>query len=191
MVDMLIERGAEIGSTDYHGLSALHVAALTGHALAVRLILNRMGALADGLDRVTRYMGLALFGAVDHSKILRLFLGNRYDPNSRVEFGDGTIGVHREAFEGYTESVQLLLDYGATVHAVKYARDESATSITPLMLASELGHEAVVQVLLENCNDPKSKFSYEASLALAKGNGHNSIMKLLIRKMVLMDLEAV
>ncbi|KAH7109242.1 ankyrin repeat-containing domain protein, partial [Dactylonectria estremocensis] len=55
--------------------------------------------------------------------------------------------------------------------------------VTPLLLASQYGHEAVVKVLIENGADVKSSNKHgSAPLFWASGNSHEGVVKVLIEK---------
>jgi hypothetical protein len=76
----------------------------------------------------------------------------------------------RAAGGGHLQAVELLLGYGADVHAV----DDVA-----LRLASKNGHTAVVQLLIQHGADVHAVD--DNALQLASKNGHTAVVQLLIQ----------
>ena len=85
------------------------------------------------------------------------------------------VGIHLAAYFGL---VTTLLDKNANVDSkdTKYR--------TPLSLAAENGHEAVVKLLLDKNADVESKDDEhgQTPLSLAAENGHEAVVKLLLDK---------
>src|SRR4051812_26134281 len=69
---------------------------------------------------------------------------NKEGANVNAPQGDGMTALHWAASHGDTDLVQALLSAGATVKAIT-----RLNSYTPLFLASESGHAAVIDALLK------------------------------------------
>ncbi|KAL0337792.1 UNVERIFIED_CONTAM: putative E3 ubiquitin-protein ligase XBOS32 [Sesamum calycinum] len=111
VVQILMLLKANIDSTDYlNGGTALHLAALNGHARCIRLL------LADHIPSISNV-----------SNILRKKLKNdesvsAFDWRALAEIVNGTAdggvtALHMAALNGHAETVHLLLDLGASVSA--------------------------------------------------------------------------
>ncbi|KAF3918221.1 Ankyrin-1 [Dactylellina cionopaga] len=97
---------------------------------------------------------------------------------NQSNFFQGMIGVHFAAYFGLRESILLMLSEGADLEA----KDEDER--TPLMLAVQGGHEAVVKLLVDKGADLEAmdKYKRRTPLCLAAKGGDEIMVKLLIDK---------
>jgi Ankyrin repeats (3 copies)/Sel1 repeat/Ankyrin repeat len=125
------------------GSTALHLAALEGHADIARLLLASGAAVnARGLREETP-LHMAMYDA--RREVAEVLLANQADVNAQN--AQGETPLHLAARKGHRELVVLLLDHGADVNAKD--REEA----TPLHAAVAAGHQEVVEVLLSSHAD--------------------------------------
>lgn len=97
--------------------------------------------------------------------------------------GRGRTALHKAAFAGLHEVVEILLQQGADVDA----RD--GDNNTPLHSASQEGHTAIAELLIRSGADVNARvISGWTPLHLAASNGHISIVRLLLENRA--DMEA-
>ncbi|KAG1326502.1 E3 ubiquitin-protein ligase XBAT32 [Cocos nucifera] len=145
VVQTLMLFKANIHRTDYlNGGTALHFAALNGHTRCIRLLLADYVPSISGfwnmMRKPTQEVSIADFDVGALSKIV----------NKKAD--GGITALHMAALNGHTESVQLLLDLGASVSEVTV---EDGTTIdligagsTPVHYAACGGNAACCQVLI-------------------------------------------
>lgn len=172
----LLERDVSLDSDETQDL--LMRAAANGLDAA----LERLLSLRAGINSVNMEMDLvtfcvaAVYGQVTTVKLL-LERGVQIDgvPSSHGFSGTALLQV---AFQGHTEVITLLLDYGANP---ELGRD----SETPLMSASSQGHLEAVRVLIErgaNVEGPSESSVTGTPLFAAAGHGHTHIVRFLLSR---------
>lgn len=99
-------------------------------------------------------------------------------PQVNVYESSGISPIHAAAEIGNLPALKRLINFGAEVNAV--TKNECKT--TPLILASTLGHENIVEELIQRGADVNHKdlWGYSAIIKAAS-NGHISTVKLLLR----------
>ena len=138
VVNLLLNKGAEIDKCDDYGKTPLHVAAW-GHLHVVELFLDR-GAQHDSRNRGGR-APLHMAAEGGHKDVVKVFLDHGTDVDIKDNYGFTPLTW--AAMMGHMEIVQLLLKMGADPNA-RNLRGE-----TPLERATRNGHKHVVQVLLK------------------------------------------
>ncbi|KAG5096941.1 hypothetical protein JHK82_046795 [Glycine max] len=144
VVQTLIIFNANIHKADYlNGGTVLHLAALNGHTRCIRLI------LADYIPSVPNFWNALQTG--DHKSISEFDQSGLCEVINRTADG-GITALHMAVLNGHAESVQLLLDLGASVSEVTV---EDGTTIdligsgsTPLHYAACGGNQQCCQLLI-------------------------------------------
>ena len=206
VVQLLLEKGANVEAKNKYRETALHGAARGGHEAVVRLLLEK-GA---DVEAKSKYGGTALDGAVRgrHEAVVRLLLENGADVEAKSKYGGTALcgavrggheavvrlllekeadvdakskyektALYLAASGGYEVLVRLLLEKGAKVDAKQRYGD------TALYGAAERGHEAVVRLLLEKRANVNAKDLYgETALYRAARGGHEAVVRLLLEK---------
>ena len=132
---------AEVRTED--GSTALHVAALEGHAAIAGLLLaNKAQVNARGLREETP-LHMAMYDG--HRAMAELLLASQADVNAQNT--DGQTPLHLAASKGHRELVELLLSQNADPGA----RDKAGR--TPKAVATEKGHQEIVEVLALRVGD--------------------------------------
>ncbi|XP_060532741.1 ankyrin repeat domain-containing protein 50 isoform X2 [Cylas formicarius] len=165
LVDMFIEKyNAPVDQRPHDGKTALRLAALEGHYEVVQILISREADVdsKDSDGRSTLYV-LSLDNRLAMSKY---FLQHGADVETRDS--EGRTPLHVSAWQGHTEMVSLLLDYGkAQVDAV------DLENRTALHSASWQGHSDIVKILLEHGAMPDHTCNQGATaLGIAAQEGH-------------------
>ncbi|KAF7806592.1 E3 ubiquitin-protein ligase XBAT32 [Senna tora] len=144
VAQILVLFKANIHKADYlNGGTALHLAALNGHSRCIRLL------LADYIPSIPDFWSKLQKG--DHESIPEFDQSGLHEVINRTSDG-GITALHMAALNGHVESVQLLLDLGASVSEVTV---EDGTTIdligagsTPLHYAACGGNAQCCQLLI-------------------------------------------
>ncbi|KAJ4100681.1 hypothetical protein NW761_003667 [Fusarium oxysporum] len=169
VVQLLLDRGADIEAADKVGQTPLSTAALKGHNDIVRMLLDRHASVraADKNGRTPLWWA-AWKG---HETVVRMLL----DRHASVEAADedGRTPLWWAVLKGHEAVVRLLLDRGADTNtADKWGR-------TPLSWATKRRHEAVVQLLLDRGADIEAiDKDSQTPLLTAALKGHKAIVPL-------------
>ncbi|CAI9285560.1 unnamed protein product [Lactuca saligna] len=142
----LILYKANIHKADYlNGGTALHLAALNGHSRCIRIL------HADYIPSVPNFLELVNRKSRMEEFVSELDEGSVYKTINRAADG-GVTAVHMAALNGHVDSLQLLIDLGASVNEVTV---EDGTTIdligagsTPLHYAACGGNAQCCQILI-------------------------------------------
>ena len=149
LISQMLTRGADPRAHDSVGVTALHLAAETGDAETIRLLIEN-GAEIDARDSLGGFTPLEDAAASNHVESVRRLLERGADvnvatspPRARLEVGKVTT-LMRAAVFGTPEMIETLLEAGAKVN------EKDVQGRTPLMLAvaSETQDPEVVRLLL-------------------------------------------
>ncbi|KAJ7706724.1 ankyrin repeat-containing domain protein [Mycena rosella] len=161
---LLIENGADVNAKGGSG-TALYIASRRGSSQLVRLLLEH-GAKANGIGEE---FPTALHAALmeGHDEITHLLMDHGADSDALY---------HAALFYGYEKAARLLLDnHGADANARAGQEDRSV-----LQAATSLGHEKIVQLLLEHGADANEMGRDGAALHIAAHDGWIQIAHLLL-----------
>ncbi|KAK4078540.1 uncharacterized protein Triagg1_2871 [Trichoderma aggressivum f. europaeum] len=138
IVQLLLDKGADVESMDMHGRTPLSYAAENGYKAMVQLLLEN-GAGIDSKGGGSR-TPLSYAARNGHTAVVQLLL----DKGADFKLTDirGWTPLSYAAETGHTAIVQLLLERGADFE-LNVARGR-----TPLSYAAENGHTAIVRLLL-------------------------------------------
>ncbi len=179
MAETLLEAGADPNVTQWTGETPLIVCARTGAVEAVKALLSR-GADVDMKESQQGQTALMRAAAGRHPEVVRALVEHEADVHARSRGGFTPLLFASQ--QGDIESARILLAAGADLDEAPLAdvdarRDEigggcvtsSATALqcfvprengTPLVVATESGHEALALFLLENGADPNRTDAY-------------------------------
>ena len=147
-VQSLLAGGADPNGAQGDGMTALHWAAMEGHADVVAALLAS-GAEVGTTTRIGNYTPLHLASQGGHGAVVRALLKGGADA-AVATTNSGTTPLHlaARAVDG-EDAVAALLQHGAVVDA-----REASAGQTPLMFAASYNRAPAVRVLLEHGADP-------------------------------------
>ncbi|CAO3659485.1 unnamed protein product [Umbelopsis ramanniana] len=209
--EQLLWFGADVGLIDGRGRSAIHLAALNGHAPMITL-LHAYDADVNAADYLSE-TALHMAARLGHEMAARVLLQCGADVNdetmplqtalhlavshghinivtsllihgARLEAQDKDLvrPLHLAAFNGYTEILLLLLQAGAYINAT------TITLRTALHLAAHKGNPQMVALLLEHYANVNLLDKNERTpLHIAAKESHHEIASLLLRHMSHID----
>ncbi|TQK52409.1 ankyrin repeat protein [Streptomyces sp. SLBN-118] len=148
-VEELLRTGASPSAASAVGETPVYLAAVSGEADIVRLLLDA-GASPDEESRGPGSEGLPLCAAAcwGYSAAVRELLSHGADPRLREDDGAGYTALLWAAAGGHHETARLLLEANADPDAGHLDR-------TPLMAAAEFGATGIVRDLLRHGADAR------------------------------------
>jgi ankyrin repeat protein len=171
ILQMLVDRGADINAQGGYYGSALQAASAQGHDKIVQMLLDR-GADVNAQDgEYDNALQVASYGG--HEKVVQMLLDRGADVNAQDEhYGSA---LQAASAEGHERVVQMLVDRGADVNAQDGEYDNA------LQAASYRGHEKVVQMLLDRGADVNAQDGeYGNALQEASAEGYEKIVQMLL-----------
>jgi ankyrin repeat protein len=184
ILSILIARGANVNARDIRGRNVLHNLAadkqLDWGDEVVQLLLSQDIHIdgEDGQDQLHRSV-LHWACATGKKRLAEMLLTRPHGPRANVnarEIRDKT-SLHIAAAHDRSDIVEMLLSYGADVHA------RSDGGWQPLHTASERGSEQIVRILLEAGADVNAKLlNGMTPLHLAAQGGHHAVVMYLLQR---------
>jgi ankyrin repeat protein len=141
VVELLLEKGAELESKDRYGQTPLLYAAQNRHDAVVKLLLEN-GAELESKNTLSGRTPLLYAAQKGHDAVVKLLLENGAELESKDR--SGRTPLSWAAQKGHDAVVKLLLENGAELES-----KDTLSGQTPLSWAAENGHDAVVKLLLE------------------------------------------
>lgn len=171
VVQLLLEKSANISAIDSREETALHRAAGRGHGAVVRYLLEN----GSNISAVNHWGETGLHKAAERGAELVIQLLLKMGANVAAKDVCGETALHRAADHGHEAVVRLLLKNGANVLG-RDNREETA-----LHKATSRGHERVVRFLLdEGANISATNRWGETALHQAAVNGYEEVVRLLL-----------
>ena len=165
-VKELIASGADVNSPDQNNVTALHMAAQQGHIDIVNFLLeHKANVNARAVFNTTPLHSGATTGQYG---VCRRLIDNGADVNARGK--NDTTPLHQAASGGHLNIVQLLVEKGAKTDV----RQSDPPNDLPIALAVGVGHDRIVQYLLDNGGDVNSSNTNKVTL-LQVASYHNQI----------------
>ena len=148
VVNVLVERGADVNVRDNQGYTALLHAIEARHAQVEQVLLNhpKLDPNARGLNGIT---ALSSYTWRDRKDAVQKLLDLGADANAQDNDGDSAL--HGAAQSGNVEILNMLLAKGANPNL------KNKEGGTPLMWAAVFGNEEATRRLLESGADPSLK----------------------------------
>lgn len=218
VITLLLEHGADVNQVDREGVTPVLLAAKRGHLEALRLLFKNGGDL-NALDAFGLPLHYAALG--NHTNVVKFLLEKGSNIFSRTSENDETIlhlasslelvsflvehgadirardvfyhtPLHSAAKNGQTDTINYLLDQGASVNARAISGMDQGYS--PLYSALRCGHAVAAKLLIERGTNfqytPEenvSKFLNAHLLSLAAKHGFADVLQLLLDKGIPVD----
>lgn len=175
LVDLLLNRKANIEHRDKKGFTPLILAATAGHEKVVETLINN-GADLEAQSERTKDTPLSLACSGGRYEVVELLL--KYGANKEHRNVSDYTPLSLAASGGYVNIIKLLLNHGAEINS----RTGSKLGISPLMLAAMNGHTAAVKLLLDMGSDINAQIetNRNTALTLACFQGRNEVVSLLL-----------
>ncbi|KAF7343972.1 ANK-REP-REGION domain-containing protein [Mycena venus] len=173
IVQILLNKGANVNAAGRKWGSSLQAAAYGGHTDIVQILLDK-GA---DVNAAGVFYGSSLQAAAEggHTDIVQILL----DKGADVNAAGGRYGSSLQAAAegGHTDIVQILLDKGADVNAA------GGFHGSLLQAAAYRGHTDIVQILLDKGADVNAAGGFHgSSLQAAAHRGHTDMVQILLDK---------
>ncbi|EGD82689.1 hypothetical protein PTSG_03350 [Salpingoeca rosetta] len=156
---LLVEKGADVNQAHKNGFTPLYVASQKGHEAVARFLVEK-GADVNQADKEFGWTPLWIAGRNGHGAVARFLVEKGADVNRPTN--NGWTPLHVASFKNHPDVVRCLLHSGADP-TVKHP----GTGMTPLDLARDEGHDAVVAIL----SDPQAAMEPPADPAAPAHDG--------------------
>ncbi|XP_022091038.1 ankyrin repeat and KH domain-containing protein mask-like isoform X2 [Acanthaster planci] len=175
LVQMLLEKNANMEHKDKKGFTPLILAATAGHCKTVEILLDH-GCDIEAQSERTKDTPLSLACSGGRYEVVDLLLSRSANKEHR-NVSDYT-PLSLAASGGFVSIIKLLLRYGAEINS----RTGSKLGISPLMLAAMNGHTAAVKLLLDMGSDINAQIetNRNTALTLACFQGRTEVVSLLV-----------
>ncbi len=177
VLDLLLERGADVNACNKWRETPLLIAANNGHVEAVKRLLQ--GGADPSLCSEAGWSALTFAAHKGYDDICSLLLAANAPVDCRV-IEDLSTPLHKACAgsrPGHTSAVCQLLEGNADVHALNKWRE------TPLLTAANHGQSDAVEALLRYGADPcKCTDTGWSPLSIAAYKGHDEVVRLLLEE---------
>jgi len=173
VVDLLLQRGANVNQQNSKGQAALRQAALGGHQPVVEALLQRGAKVNQQNNQGSNALTEAAYGG--HERVVDLLLNRGAVINHQKL--NGFTALMLAAHNGQTQVVELLLQRGANVH------QQNTHGGTALMYAAmSTSRRMLIETLLQHGADVNQQDNNgETSLMVAAHYNHPATVRLLLR----------
>ncbi|KAL7637921.1 UNVERIFIED_CONTAM: hypothetical protein RMT77_011534 [Armadillidium vulgare] len=182
VIKVLVENGADVHARDIYGLTPLHYAAMRGHDVAARDLLEfgHVDTEARDKQQMTPLFIAATYGYVD---ICRRLIDNSADIIAMDE--SQQTPLHRAAAEGHNEILEMLLEaaesQGGNLKVEKLLSIKDIERLTPFHLAVMNGNIETARLLLKKGAEVNtSRDTLATPLHSAAVSGDIALVKLLL-----------
>lgn len=172
VVAYLLEMGAQIDIMDLNGETALHLASLCGHTAVAQLLLQ--AGSDPELPTKSKFSVMHMSSELEHSEFIEQLL--RIVPNIEISPKDSmnSTPLHLAAMRGLSDTVRILLEFGADVTA----RNDNDDS--PMHLAAVEGYKDVVCQLMVKEHVDARGFHGRTALHFAAKRGHMDLVRMFL-----------
>jgi ankyrin repeat protein len=173
VVQILLEKGAEVNAQGGEYGNALQAASRYGHEKVVQILLEKGAEVnAQGGGYGNALQAASGYG---HEKVVQILLEKGAEVNAQG--GGYSNALQAASGSGHEKVVQILLEKGAEVNA------QGGGYGNALQAASGNGHEKVVQILLEKGAEVNAQGGgYGNALQAASRYGHEKVVQILLEK---------
>jgi ankyrin repeat protein len=170
IIDLLIDKGADIQAINKDRAAPLHIAANEGHTKMVQCLIEK-GANKEAKDN-NGSTPLHIAACKGYTKVVQCLIEKGADLQARDNAG--LTALLRAACNGHLATVKWLLASGASL------KEKHNYGNTALLYAACHGHTEVVQLLLDQGADIDNRDRYgRRAIDLARERGHQAIVDIL------------
>ena len=173
IVQMLLEKGAEVNAQGGCYGNALQAASVGGYKIVVQMLLEKGAEVNAQGGKYSNALRAASVGG--HEIVVQMLL----EKGAEVNAQGGWYGnaLYSASLEGHETVVQMLLEKGAEVNA------QGSYYGNALQAASVGGYKTVVQILLEKGAEVNAQGGeYSNALRAASVGGHKIVVQMLLEK---------
>src|SRR3990167_7123626 len=170
IVEMLIDKGANINHAKNNGVTPLFIAAENGHKDIVKMLIDNGADINQAKNGATPLYIAALNG---HKDIVNMLIENGANINRAQH--QGVTPLYITAQNGHKDIVKMLIDNGADINQAQHH------GVTPLYITVQNGNKDIMAMLIEKGADiNRAPNNNVTPLFIAAQNKYETIFDILL-----------
>lgn len=145
LVNVLLNKGANVAMVNDDGYDALHLSAKEGHSGVIKLLVQAGADLEATSSNMQKFTPLHQAAKGGHSEVMSMLLEAGANPNSRADWG--STPLYLTATAGHLDGFKVLLRAGADP-MLATTNPNTGDGFLPLEAAARSGHSEIVRELI-------------------------------------------